>query len=383
MKRTLIFIILTLMLTFLVISCKGTKKSQEKNSIRESKIENSSSLQDDSADKLKFMLTEDNTYEVSVGDATEIGNIIIPDSYNGKSVTAISGYGFYGCVKLTSITFPNSIKYIGEYAFYGCKNLSNIVVPKSIINIGNEAFCDCCEIAKINYLGTIEDWCNIDFVNSTSNPLRYAKELYINDILLTRARIIATTKIKDFVFYSYDKLTEVVIGSHITSIGSNAFYGCVALENATISDGVTEIDESAFAFCALKQITIPNSVVNLGDYAFSGCYKLTDIVMGKNVAQIGNYAFQGCRELQYITLGDYISSIGKGMFFNCEKLKRVTLSENVKNIESNVFYNCNNLASIRYLGTKTQWDSITKKTDWNYSIPSTCKVECKDKEFYI
>ena len=52
------------------------------------------------------------------------GEITIPSTINGKSVTSIGGSAFEGCTGLTSITIPNSVTSIGRYAFYGCTGLT-------------------------------------------------------------------------------------------------------------------------------------------------------------------------------------------------------------------------------------------------------------------
>ena len=35
-------------------------------------------------------------------------------------------------------------------------------------------------LTKVNYIGTIDQWVEIDFYNYSSNPLFIAKNLYIN-----------------------------------------------------------------------------------------------------------------------------------------------------------------------------------------------------------
>ena len=52
-------------------------------------------------------------------------NTVIPNS-----VTNISGYAFYGCSSLTSITIPGSVTSVGDNAFFSCAKLTNIIVEK-------------------------------------------------------------------------------------------------------------------------------------------------------------------------------------------------------------------------------------------------------------
>ena len=144
-----------------------------------------------------------------------------------NSVTSIGHSAFENCSGLTSITIPNSVTSIGDFAFYGCSGMTSITMGNSVTSIGWRAFENCSSFTEV-HISDLAAWCNIKFYNDYySNPLCYAKHLYLN-------------------------------GKEITELN--------------IPNSVTRIDNYAFENCSsLKSVTIPNTVTNIGNYAFQGC----------------------------------------------------------------------------------------------------------------
>ena len=106
------------------------------------------------------------------------------------------------------------------------------------------------------HITDLEAWCKIDFDTDNSNPVYYAKRIYLNSELVTEINI-----------------------DNITEIKPMCFYNCTSLQNVTISNKVTKIGESAF----------------------DGNSSLKNVIIGKNVSQISDCAFQGCRNIRTIT----------------------------------------------------------------------------------
>ena len=235
----------------------------------------------------KILSLEDLTVEVTYkGDNYSsydeyTGDVIIPSTvtYKSKSltVTSIGASSFSSCDGLTSITIPNSVTTIGYYAFYGCSSLTSITIGNRVTSIGDYAFEYCFGLKEV-HISDLAAWCNISFEGSTTNPLFYAHNLYLNGELVT----------------------DLVIPNSVTSIGKSAFYDCDGLTSITIPNSVTSIGNSAFAYCSkIKKVEL--DCTTIGSW-FSGKSSIEEIVLGDNVTRIGNSAFNGCSGITNISL---------------------------------------------------------------------------------
>jgi hypothetical protein len=127
----------------------------------------------------------------------------------------------------------------------------------------------------------------------------------------------------------FANLIQVIIGNSVTSIGTEAFFGCTALTSIIIPNSVTSIGINTFLQCsALTSVTIGNSVTIIGGSAFASCSALTSIIIPNSVTSISNYAFQACSALTSVTIGNSVASIGGLVFFECIALATVTIAAN-------------------------------------------------------
>ena len=100
----------------------------------------------------------------------------------GNGVTSINENRFKNCSNLESVSIGNSVMSIGNYAFYGCSSLASVTIPDSVTSIGEYAFENCSSLESV-HITDLEAWCNIEFGNSTANPLYYGAKLYLNGSL--------------------------------------------------------------------------------------------------------------------------------------------------------------------------------------------------------
>ena len=283
----------------------------------------------------QYLVDADN---VSSSFTAREGTVLIADyAFSSSGLTSFSapeGLRFIGegafrnCSRMESVTLGDSLTSIGEYTFSGCSGLTEITIPDSVTSIGSEAFDDCGSLEAV-YISDLAVWFKISFGSSTSNPLYYAGELYLNDTLLTELVVPdSVTSIGDYVFCNCTGLTSVMIGNSVTDIGIGAFYGCTGLTEITIPGSVTHIGQGAFSGCAgLTEVTIPDSVTSIENGAFSGCTGLTEIAIPDSVTYIGQGAFSGCTGLTEITIPDSVTYIGVRAFSGCTELISVTFAQ--------------------------------------------------------
>ena len=202
---------------------------------------------------------------------TSLTNVTI-----GNSVTSIDSYAFSGCTSLkkvnytgtiadwcnisftnasanplyyahnlyindklvTDLVIPDTVKKINNCAFEYCTSLTNVTIGNSVTSIGGYAFYNCTSLKTVYFCGTQSDWSNIS-IDSNNAPLKNSQIIFIkycgdnvfysiDGVLLY---IIGNGEMENYKtaasvpWYEYrDEITEIIIESGVTKVGTYAFY---------------------------------------------------------------------------------------------------------------------------------------------------------------
>ena len=319
---------------------------------------------------------------------------------SGDNVPANS---FSGAQNLTSVTLPDTITSIGNMAFFNCSQLEYLDLPAALKTVASSSFDNCTQLVKINFLGTLTDWCGIVGV---AELMQDGRELTIQNKALSGELIIPdqVTNIPAGAFRYCNQITSVIIHANVEQIGEYAFANCNALSEVVIRAESVQLAMNSFEGCTITQaaiyptldstfpkenlttvvflggdtipayalsggmriehVTIPDTIVTIEDNAFAGCISITEIVIPDTVKSIGRDAFISCSSLADVTLSASAiecipktnlrtvtitsgNSIPDNAFAGAGKLESVTLSDSVESIGQSAFEFCSSLNEIR------------------------------------
>ena len=238
-----------------------------------------------------------NGSSVSAVDANVSGDLVIPSSFNGQSITTIPSDAFKNCSKIKSIVIPDSITSIAKGAFAGCIQLESIKMPfpgLSRDKTGNGG-----------HLGQI-------FGDKTYNGGTAVKSNYNTG--------------------SYDY---------------NTYYIPSSLRKVEITDATTLVYGAFMNANMLTEIKLNDDIIAVGAYCFAGVNQITTVSL-PNIFTIPNSCFNGCTKLDNFTIGNKVTKIESNAFKSCMNLTKINsdvngkfvIPNNVNEIQDNVFYNC-------------------------------------------
>lgn len=171
---------------------------------------------------------------------SKITDLVIP-----ATIETISGFAFYGCTALKTVTLRDGVEKVGNAAFAFCDNLTTVNIPASVTSLSG-AFVNCPSLNKVN-ITDVAAWCNLTFNRPTNNPLSEAHHLY----LLNK------------------EVKHLKIPNGVTKINNNAFYGCESIEIISLPNSVTQLWNEKSATSQVGYAF--GKITNLSDFY---CYAL-------------------------------------------------------------------------------------------------------------
>ena len=303
----------------------------------------------------------------------------------GNGVTDIGTILFSECENLTSVSIPESVTVIHWGAFSYCSALKSIKIPSSVKRIEESAFYYCNALTSVK-ISDLEAWCNIKFESDSANPLSIAKNLYLNDKLVTEIDLTGReTSIGDYAFNNAVNISKITLGDKIKGIGVEAFNNTAYYNNKSnwnnnilfidkyliraekdlsgefeVADGTLGIAGGAFFECdKMTGVSIPASLTFSGVNAFDTCDSLSrvdikdleawckiDFLYGEYCGSYSNPTTQAenlylnGELLTDLVIPDGITQVKANTFFNCSKIKTVFVPSSVKKIGDNAFFCC-------------------------------------------
>ncbi|MGN0542115.1 MAG: leucine-rich repeat protein [Acutalibacteraceae bacterium] len=253
-------------------------------------------------------------------------NVVLP---NG--LTSIADGAFSGCIKLTNITIPNTVKRIGKYAFNNTA-LLRVYIPSSVESVGDYAFSYC---------------------------------FYLEELILSEG----LKEIGNFAFASLD-FKYLTIPESVTSIGMLAFHDCDFIES----------------------VVIPENVQNIGQGAFSCCNKLKNIYynaincnVSGSIKEIEHLSYC-CRNENGIKTNEVVHEESPGVFVHGYGTFRyladnIYISSDVKYIPDGMFYSgFLPYENIYYEGSKEEWKTIKIGSNNDCLTSTTIHFTFEDEE---
>ena len=250
------------------------------------------------------------------------GDIVIPASVDGHTVTCLEEELFYNCHFVTSVTIPATVTYFGsdpydnmwDYVFSYCWNLKAIHVAS-----GNPSFCDvngvlfskdktilynypCSrEGSTFHVPSTTQDLCCTSFAYSGLDAL------YLDN---------PNTWWYTYTFYGTGNMTTYYLPGGNSERCANrdieagrsressstycrfaAFSGEDDSATLTLPDSILVIEDEAFANTGASRVVIPEGCATIRSRAFADCRNLRRVRLPSSLSYRASNAFDGCTNL--------------------------------------------------------------------------------------
>jgi len=213
----------------------------------------------------EYSVLEDGTVSIFNLATSSSVDLIIPESINGKKVTAISVRAFERNNEIKTVEIPSTVKTIGTCAFQECKGIERVNIGDGVEEL--DLVFDVCEKLKKVHLGK-----SVSRIQSSFHNCHNITGFDVdpdNNFICTIDGVIFSKDKSVLIFCPCGKTGKYDIPYGTKVIGDSAFEN-TDLEEIYIPNTVEKIGFDAFSWASgIKKINIPSSVIDIEYDAFS------------------------------------------------------------------------------------------------------------------
>ena len=204
-----------------------------------------------------YALTSDSQSYVIVEYSGSEEVVIIPKKYNGKSISRIGSFAFYGNQKLLSVAISSNIQSLGGLCFGDCKNLKSVTFTSGgAYEIGHCSFRGCTNLNSVD----------------------------LTDVKILRASCFAWCT----------GLENVVCPKSVVYFGGNCFYNCnINLTIECDNSGAMTVEPYAFYFIGLNSkikfsgVSMPTNTIGVAARGKDDYYYNSQSFLEQNLYKTG------------------------------------------------------------------------------------------------
>lgn len=264
------------------------------------------------------------------------GQLVLP-----ASLKTIKGSAFIGCSGFTGeIVFNDKLERIGRAAIAGCNGLTgSLMFPDSLAELEKDSIYDCAGLNGVLHIPTSMSSWSASYVTLCGNlsgfdvSADHPSYCVVDGILYSRDM---TTLLQCFA----NRTKAVVIPEGVTSIGPQAFYRCEQIPSFSFPSTLKRIEDwgCAVTLGVTEPIVLPEGLEYLGDRAFQICDGIRDAFVLPSGIQLGEGVFDTCQAITTLIIEEGVTELPPDTFTFCTGLTQVYMPETIEHIGTNCFW---------------------------------------------
>lgn len=303
----------------------------------------------------------------------------------GENVVKICASAFEECASLQTVNL-GSVQEIGERAFYGCPKLSGISWSRQLRIISSEAFWECRAIGpQVSLPATLTSLETSAFVGC-KGIRTFVVDSANENFCSPDGAVYSKDRKSLYVYPAGSETVSFTLPSGTKEIRPQAMRYAVNMRNINLNSDLEKIGALAFANSSLTNLKIPASVTEIGSALLNGCPELGvitvdaanpnycmidtwltdkrnntalatvarntgDVTVSEGIERIGGLLFSYDNKLKTIKFPSSLRAVEVGAFYECENLTSVVFSEGIEDISEMAFQECIQLSSPVYPST--------------------------------